>query len=207
MARNIVELVDSVADDLKVAYKRNPSGVWKNPCLIMQDTSGATKILDGDLTNEQVAMWMKQNVDPRKLKVVVTGRMVVKYGKFIDPSTNNPIIEKKAIMVMGKNLKTGRTRVSIVPCHEHRDYRDEETIKKNGQLPNHNLKSPDVTKKILDGDKTAGYLTAQFGKEEILDSRNGHKFLSDPLLTVIDKQRLDKIKEEAEKKNPFEKGD
>jgi len=200
---DIVELINLVKKDLKTAYKQSPTSVWKNACVLFSNKDNGVRILDGNYGDEDIVGWLKYNIDTVKLKTVVVGRMVVKYGDIVDPNTNKPIIKEKAIMVMGKDLIKGRTRVCIVPCHEHRDYRDEETIDKKGEVLNPAIMSPDVSKTIKQDNKYVSYFTAQFGKETILDSRNGHKFLADPLLNVISQQRLDKLKAEEEKVDAF----
>ncbi len=193
---NLVKIMDMVNEDLKKLYKSNPTGVWLYPCLLLVDNDGHVRELDGKVPEADLFKWLCQNMDLKKIKSVIVGRMVVKYGEIIDPNTNAPTITQKAIMVMGKDLSTNRSRVIITECKEHRDYRTQESIEKGmaeGFDPS--VKGADVTKMIVDeaSGKIASMLTARFGDETIMDTRDGQTFLLDPLMDgIISVRNLDK---------------
>jgi len=193
MALDLAKAVNSVRDDLRKLYMKDPSTTWERPFVVIAREGGFTGYLDSPHNEDVIIGWLSQFRGPKKIEAVIVGRMVVKYAGTLDSQGNKRILEK-AILVTGRDFKRNRTRISITPTKEHRDFRSEETIDKQGDLENPGLHSPDVTKKILDVDGSkAGYMTGQFQKEKVMDSNNGMKCALDPLIAgVLETERLEK---------------
>ena len=196
MAIDMNRVVNCVRDDLKKAYSDNPSAVWDRPMVVVVNKGGETSVLDGVKSDEHIAGWLCEKVGTKKIEAVVIGRMVVKHGKFIDPTTGQLIITEKAILVSGRNFANGRTVVSITPTKEHRDYRSTESQAQSPRLIVPGLSSPDVTKVIKDEmGVTKGIMTGQFGKEKVFDSRLGERCALDPIIQgVVDAPKMGDIK-------------
>ena len=191
---DLVKIVDMVNQDLKELYKESPSGAWLYPCVVFGDNDGGVKALDGKLPDDKMFDWVRQNLNVKKLAQIVVGRMVVKYGEIIDPNTNQPMIKEKAIMVMGRDFKTNRTRLIVTPCREHRDYRTPDEIDKQSQY-DPSIKAADTSKMLVDADgRFYARMTGKFLEAQVYDTRNGHQFLTDPLIDGI--SQLRNIKED-----------
>jgi hypothetical protein len=186
MAADLIKIVNSVRDDLKKAYEQNPGEIWRKPFVVFVSDGGA-RFLDGVKDEAQLFEWVTQNLNLPKLEAIVIGRMVVKRSSVIDPNTNEGTITEKAIMVMGRDMRTERVRVSITPCHEHRDYRTDEDIEQTAAQYDPAIAHADINKPIFDPftGKILSRLTAKFGQETVMDTRQGHKFLMDPLIQGI----------------------
>jgi hypothetical protein len=182
MGMDLVRVINSVRDDLKSLYKKDPSAVWDVPFVVIGYDSGNIGYLDGNRRDEDIAEWLRAAREKHRIEAVVIGRMVVKHGKTLD-STGKPVVKERAIMVIGRDLSTGRSRLSITPCFEKRDYRSKQSRESNTGIFDPGNSSPDVTKPILNAyGADVGTLTATFKKETILDSRQGQKFLLDPII-------------------------
>ena len=188
MAIDLTRIVNCVRDDLKKLYSNDPSAVWDKPFVVIAKKGGETSCIDGGVEDAKALGWLQAKFERKEAEVVVIGRMVAKYGTFIDPTTQQRIILEKALLVTGRDFSNGRTYVVIVPTKEHRDYRSSESMEAGGKIIVPGLKSPDVTKAIKDEmGVTKGWLTSQFGKEQVFDSRKGQRCLLDPLIQgVID---------------------
>lgn len=184
MPPTIEKIVDTVQADLKQLYKQNPMQMWDLPIIVICKVGGEVQYLDNVRSDEQAVEWLAQHLD-KNLETIVVGRMVVKRGGVLD-AMGEPTIKEKGLMVMARNMIINRTRVSIVKCNEHREYRTAEVVEKQGSLINPAVSSPDVTKSIVDDTGLiAGVMTGQFGKEDILDSKDGQEFLSDPIIAGL----------------------
>ena len=199
MAVELTKIVDQVRDDLKETYKQSPGEIWQKPFVVITNGDGSIRFLDGVKSEEQLFGWVSANLDLNKLVGIVIGRMVVKRSQVIDPNTNEPTIMEKAIMVMGRDMRTERVRVSITPCHEHRDYRTSEDIEKSADVYDPSIARADVNKPIFDPftGKILSRLTARFGEEIVMDTRQGQKFIMDPLIQGI--SHIRNIDQEIEK--------
>jgi hypothetical protein len=190
---DLVKVMDMVNKDLKALYKEKPGGAWLCPCVVFANNDGSTRVLDGNMPDDQLMPWMAMNLEPKKLDQIVVGRMVIKRGDIIDPTTNQLIIKEKAIMIMGKDMKNNRMRLIITPCKEHRDYRTAEEIETQAKLKafDPSVKGADIDKVLVDNETGQFYarLTAKFGQEQIFDSRNGHTFLTDPIIAGMTELR------------------
>lgn len=186
MAADLIKIVDQVRDDLKETYKQSPGETWQKPFVVFV-SDGGTRYLDGVKNEGQLFEWVTQNLNLTKLEAIIIGRMVVKRSSVIDPNTNEGTIMEKAIMVMGRDMRTDRVRVSITPCHEHRDYRTDDDIEKTAGQYDPSIAKADINKPIFDPftGKILSRLTARFGQETVMDTRQGHKFLMDPLIQGI----------------------
>jgi hypothetical protein len=192
MAADLVRVVDTVRDDLKKSYIQDPSLIWGNPVVFISQSGGKAGYMkpdaDKDLTEAEeekfMIDWMKQFRNDRSVEAVVVGRMVVKYNGILD-SNGNKMISERAILVSGRSFIDGRTRISITPVKEHRDYRQPETIATEATPLNPGLESPDTTKLIMAGDMITGILIGQFQPEQIMDSRDGVKCVMDPLIEGV----------------------
>lgn len=188
--KSLDEYIDIVLDALKKEYLRDTSVLWPYPCVAIVK-KGEMKIIDGKYSDEELLAWLSYNLDIKNINYIIVGRMVVKYFDMINPQTGTKYIKEKAIMVMGKNIKNNRTKVIILPCKEHRDYRTMEQIEKNEIGIENPIKNPDINKPEFDENgKYSNYLTAKFGEPIIYDSNKGDQFLIDPLIGAIG--RIDK---------------
>ena len=189
MATDLLRVVDVVKEDLKKTYVQDPSVIWDNPVIFIGQSGGKAGYLkpdaQEDLTKDEeqdfLIKWMQQFRNDRSIEAVVVGRMVVKYSGVLD-SNGEKMIKERAILVSGRSFIDGRTRVSITPVKEHRDYRSPETIATEGLPENPGLDSPDATKLIMAGGMITGILTGQFQEEQVMDSRDGAKCVMDPLI-------------------------
>ena len=188
MAIDIHRIVNCVRDDLKKLYSSNPSAVWDKPFVVVASHGGETSYIEGGVESGSVVGWIREKLNHKEAEVIVVGRMVAKYGSFIDPTTQQKIILEKALLVTGRDFSNGRTYVVVVPTKEHRDYRSSEAVEGGPKIEIPGLNSPDVTKAIKDEmGVTKGWLTSQFGKEQVFDSRRGQRCMLDPLIQgVID---------------------
>jgi len=162
--------------------------VWDKPFVVVASHGGETSCIDGGIEDEKAMGWLQAKLAKKEVEVVVIGRMVAKYGTFIDPTTQQKVILEKAILVTGRDFSNGRTYVVIVPTKEHRDYRSSESMEGGPKIEIPGLSSPDITRAIKDEmGVTKGWLTSQFGKEQVFDSRKGQRCMLDPLIQgVID---------------------
>jgi len=188
MGVDVRKVVETVRDDLKKLYCKDPTAVWGRPFVVIVRRGSDVGYLDTDKSPQEINEWIQSYHDKDNITDVVVGTMAVEYGalKGVD---GNPVVKKKAILVTGRNLSNGRTVVSVTYANEHRDYRSAEVIEKQGQLENPGVKSPDVTKAIIgeDDKSIVGWMTGQFGKELIHDSKEGNRCIDDPLIRgVID---------------------
>ena len=189
MAADLTKIVETVREDLKKTYKAAPGDIWQKPFVVFVK-EGAIRFLDGVKNEAQLFEWLTQNLDLPKIESIIIGRMVVKRSSVIDPNTNEGTIMEKAIMVMGRDMRTNRVRVSITPCHEHRDYRTDDDIEKTAGTYDPSIQGADIAKPIFDvTGKILSKLTAKFGQEVVMDTRQGHKFLMDPLIQGIEHVR------------------
>lgn len=195
MAVNLIKMVDTLRDDLKATYLKNPTVIWDLPVIALSQAAGSVSILDGIKGDDHVVAWLKTHMQGN-IENICVGRMVAKHSTVVD-GEGNPIIKEKAIMVMGRTMSTGRTYVSITPCMEHRDYRCDQTAERQNKKFDPTLKGADKTKNIVDEEtnKVVGRLQAKFGEEQIMDSTKGQEFLSDPIIegVVPAKRNLDQI--------------
>ena len=192
MSFDLKRAVDIVRDDMKEAYKRDPGAIWKLPFVVLH-MNGETVELPTDVIagmnpeegSAYMAGWLNHFRGPKRIEAVVVGRQVVKLGGVLDAS-GQPTVKEKGIMVSGRSFSTGRTIVSITPTKEFMDYRSQETIQKEGMLPNPSMDSPDVMKAVAgaDGEKSATML-GQFGKEERHDSQLGELCVADPIIEGV----------------------
>ena len=183
------KVVYTVRDDLKNLYHKNPSEIWKHPFIVIINQSD-TSYIDGQHPDHAITAFLKQNVKAG-IKGVVVGRMMAKLSDVKD-ADGNPIVKQKAIIVTGRLLDdTKRSRVSITPLVEHKDYRQaknkegilDEPVKGGLEVPG--MKSTDSVKEIKKGELTVGFLSAAFGKEQVMDSKNGQECPVDPIISGL----------------------
>jgi len=185
MSLNLPQVVDTVRDDLKKLYRKDPSNVWQRPFIVIAQNGGGTSYLDSSQPDSVMAAWLAQFRGPKRIEAVVVGRMVVKYGNILD-AAGQPTVQERAILVSGRSFVNGRTVVSVTPTKEFRDYRMPETIETQGSLPNPGITSPDTTKLIVDDTgKIAGSMVGQFGPEQRFDSAKGQTCVLDPLIQGV----------------------
>lgn len=189
MGLDLKRAVDIVRDDMKEAYKKDPSAIWKLPFIVVQ-MNGETVELPTDRIagmnpaegSAYMAGWLNQFRGPKRIEAVVVGRQVVKMSGVLDAS-GQPSVKQKGIMVSGRTFAPIRTIVSITPTKEFHDYRSEETIQAEGMLPNPALESPDTVKATTNEYGTpTGMMIGQFGEEERHDSQNGALCVADPII-------------------------
>lgn len=184
----IEKLVDTISSDLKQLYKQDPTQIWDKPLIIVSRRDGGVVYLDNIQSDEHALGWLKANINDQ-LETLAIGRMVVKRGTILD-AMGEPTIKEKGLMVFARNFNTGRTRVVITKINEHRDFRTTEEIEKQGTLFNPGLTSPDVDKLMVGADgKIEGRMLGQFGKEEILGSKNGQTCMMDPIIAGLAEYR------------------
>jgi hypothetical protein len=182
MGADLPRIVDSVRSDLMREYRKDPSAVWNRPFVVIVGKGGETGYVDGQHPDEKIMGWLA-SWKRRRIEAVVVGRMVVKTGKTIDPTTQQPIIIEKAILVSGRSFQNGRSILSITPTKEHRDYRGIREIEAGHDLLRPGMGSPDVTKKMTTEEgEFVGYMQGAFGKEQRFDSRRGQQCVLDPLI-------------------------
>lgn len=194
MSFDLKKAVDIVRDDMKAVYKRDPGAIWNLPFVVMH-ANGETVELPMDqiagMSPEEgssyIAGWLNHFRNKKRIEAVVVGRQVVKMGGVLDASGQSTVKEK-GIMVSGYSFANKRTIVSITPTREFRDYRSQETIQKEGVLPNPGLDSPDTMKATTNEyGETTGTMLGQFGEEERHDSNQGERVYGDPIIMgVID---------------------
>lgn len=188
--KSLDEYMDIVLDALKKEYLKDTSALWPYPCVAIIK-KGEMKVIDGKYRDEELLAWLNYNLDLKNIEYIIVGRMVVKYFDIVNPQTGSKYIKEKAIMVMGKNMRNNRTKLIILPCKEHRDYRTPEQIEKNEIGIENPIKNPDISKPEFDEKgKYIDFLTAKFGEPTIYDSNKGDQFLIDPLIGAIG--RIDK---------------
>ena len=192
MSFDLKRAVDIVRDDMKEAYKRDPGVIWKLPFIVIHANGETVELptdLIADMSPEEGSVYMSGWINhfrgPKRIEAVVVGRQVVKLGGVLDASGQHTLKEK-GIMISGRSFSTGRTIVSVTATREFRDYRDEETVKKEGVLPNPGLDSPDTMKTTTNEYGTVtGTMLGQFGKEERHDSQAGELCVADPIVEGI----------------------
>ena len=184
MAADLIKIVDNLRDDLKGLYLKHPEAIWDKPIVAFSKKSGGVNYLEGIKDNQHVMDWLRTNLN-NDIESIVVARMVVKQSSVLD-ANGQPIVKEKAIMVMGKQVVTGRTYVSITPCLEHRDYRSDQFAEEQNKKFDPTLKGADATKKVVD--EVTGqqhYLQSKFGKEQVLDSKKGNQFMVDPIIEGV----------------------
>lgn len=207
MAADLVKIVDTMKEDLKEMYLRDPKAVWDLPMIAVSKRTGGVVVLDNLQSNEHAMQWLITHMQ-NDIESLVVGRMVAKYSSVLG-ADGKPIITEKAIMVMGRQLGNNRSYVSITPCHEHTDTRDLDTIEKENKVFDPSLKAPDLDKLITDEHGIIrGRMTAKFGKEQIMDSKKGQVFMMDPIIQGVfpENQRLMEDAAKAENLNAPDKG-
>ncbi len=184
--KSLDEYVNIIVDSLKKEYLKDTSALWAYPCLALVRKDGELKVVDGRYSDQQILEWAATNLDIKRAKYIIIGRMVVKYSNIVNPSTGQRNIIEKAIMITGKNIENNRTKLIIIPCKEHKDYRPIEEIAKTAKEFDPSVKNADISieKKTEDG-QYSHYLTARFATPVIYDSNKGDKFISDPILSAI----------------------
>jgi hypothetical protein len=195
------KLMNLMKENLKKEYLKNPSKLWAYPAIILQRKNGEINTIDGKYPEQAIVEWVYQYVKFENIRIIVIGRMGVKYGNIIDPTTNMPIIKNKSIIIYGKDFEKDIVTLNIIPCYEHRDYRDMKSVETDREIIDLTFKSPDLQKSVVQDNKSF-FLTAQFGKEEIYSTTKGDKFLIDPIFTLLEQKKKiledvkDKIQEE-----------
>lgn len=207
MAADLIKMVETLRDDLKGTYLQNPTAIWDLPIIAISKRSGGVHLLDGIKDDAHVVAWLTTHMQ-NDIESICIGRMLAKYSTVIG-SDGKPIIKEKAIMVMGRTLATGRSYVSITPVQEHRDYRSDEFAEKQNKEFDPTLQHADKTKNIVDplSNKVVGRLQAKFGKEQVMDSKKGHVFLSDPIIAGVfpEDSRVNEAAAKAENLNAPDK--
>ena len=185
MAADLVKVVDNLRDDLKALYLQNPTAIWDLPIIAFAKRTGGVHILDGIKDNEHVIGWLVTHLR-NDVESIAVGRMVVKNSTVLG-SDGKPVIKEKAIMIMGRNIDTKRTYLSITPCIEHRDYRGDAFAEKQNKTFDPTLKGADKTTNIVDDatNRVVGRLQSKFGPEQVYDSKKGHQFLTDPIIEGV----------------------
>lgn len=186
--KSLDEYMDIMVESLKNEYLKDTTALWAYPCLMLVRNDGEVKVVDGHYSNQDLMIWGQTNLDVKRAKYIIIGRMVVKYSTIINPATGKPNIIEKAIMITGKSLNNNRTKLMIFPCKEHKDYRDLDTINKENKNFDPSVKGADVSAvKSDETGKYSYYLTAKLGTPIIKDTKKGDVFLSDPILKAIGK--------------------
>jgi len=184
------KLINIMKDNLKREYIKDPTKLWVYPAIIIQRKNGEINTIDGKYPDDKIAEWVYTYIKPENLKIMVIGRMGVKYGDIIDPTTNKPIIKSKSIIIYGKNFEKNTIKLIIIPCYEHRDFRDKISIETDREIIDMTFKSPDLQKSVSEQDKDY-FLTVQFGEEQIFSPEKGDKILIDPIFTFLEqKERI-----------------
>jgi hypothetical protein len=195
------KLIDIMKENLKKEYIKDPSRLWAYPAIILQRKNGEINTIDGKYPDQTIVEWVYQYVKFENIRIMVIGRMGVKYGNIIDPTTNKPIIKNKSIIIYGKDFEKNIVTLNIIPCYEHRDYRDIKSVETDREIIDLTFKSPDLQKSVSQ-DNQQFFLTVQFGEEQIYSTEKGNKFLIDPIFTLMDQRKKifedvkNKIKEE-----------
>ena len=190
MGFDLKRAVDIVQDDIRAAYKKDPSAIWKLPFIVMH-ANGETVELPtdriADMNPEEgsayMSGWLNHFRDAKRIEAVVVGRQVVKMSGVLGPD-GQPTLKEKGLMVSGYSFSNGRTIVSITPTKEFQDFRSTEAIQEQGMLPNPGLNTPDAVK-VIAGAHGESTLICQFGKEERHDSQQGDTCIADPIINGV----------------------
>lgn len=193
--------VNIVKDALKKEFIKDPVGIWKYPCIAILTKNKELKIIDGKYDEARLAEWLRYNLNLMDINVIVVGRMLLKTSNIIDPTTNMPVVEKKEIVVFGKDIKTNERLVVRIPCKYHIDLRNPTQIEKD-TYGNFLVEatfggSPDISKFITHKNKQIFY-RARFGEEIVLSSKKGDIIDDDPLIKMIIGPKEDKNEKEVE---------
>lgn len=186
---DLERLVDELRDTMKSAYLKDRNAIWDLPFAGFFDSMGGGGWAnygagdDGTFTE-----YARAKLRSSRLEGIVVGRMVAKYSQVIKDIEGNPQMLEKAILVSGRLFSTGQTYVSITKIHEHQDLRHSETgepLENKPYVPG--VTSPDKVQEIIDDQTGAlsGFLSMQFGKEEVFDSRRGQTCQMDPIIAGV----------------------
>jgi hypothetical protein len=183
----IHKAVNELRDVMKARYLKDQRAIWTTPFVgfIEADDVGWAPM---DTTEEALFAFAQAKRSQNKLQGIVIGRMCAKYSETIKDIEGNPQILSKAIIVSGRMFTTGKTYMSITVCREHQDLRVTENgdpVKNKPYVPG--VTSPDKVQEIIDQETglLKGFLSMQFGEEQVFDSRQGVTCTMDPMIRGV----------------------